>query len=191
MSNTSATGGVLTQTAGPAEGQTLRRFLQTLVAGVTGLTGDKVRQSWQPNPPPVPAIDVDWCGISIVASRADENAYVQPLSAGGAYLVRHEELDVLCAFYGPGCMDNAGRLRDGLQLSQNRETLLLADMGLVGCSDMIHTPELVNDRYFDRADLTMTLRRKVKRTYAILSFVSVNGVVIDDHVPQRALNWST
>lgn len=191
MSNTSATGGMLTQTAGPTEGQTLRRFLQTMVAGVTGLTGDKVRQSWQQNPPPVPGIDVDWCGVGIAAQRADANGSVEQLVAGNVRFTRYEELEVMCSFYGPGCLDYAGRLRDGLQISQNREALFLAGMGFVACDDLLHTPELVNDRYYDRADLTVHLRREVRREYAILSFVSAYGTSKTDGASALLRNWTT
>lgn len=178
MPNTSATGGYLTQTSSSIDGLALRRFLQSVIAGVTGLNATLVRPMWQQNPPPIPSIDVDWCGFAIVAQRPEKGAFHEQLDAGGATLLRHEELDLLCAFYGPNCLVNAGLLRDGLELiAQNREQLFLAGMGVNGFSDITHAPELVNDRFFDRADITMTIKREIRRSYDILHFVGASGNV--------------
>lgn len=191
MPNTSATGGYLDQTAGPTESQDLRRFLQSVIVGVTGLDGSLVRQNWQPNPPPMPAITADWCGFGIIGRRADANAFVQTSGDTGGSLLRHEENDVLCSFYGPSCLDYAGRLRDGLQLSQNREQLFLVGMGLIGFSDIVHVPELVNQQWFDRADITWSLRRVVGRAYQVLSFVKADGVIVTDPTHPLTRTWST
>lgn len=178
MPNSSATGGYLTQTSSSIDGQALRRFLQSVIVGVTGLNATLVRPMWQQNPPPSPSIDVDWCGFAIMTQRPEKGAFHEQLNAGGATLLRHEELDLLCAFYGPNCLVNAGLLRDGLELiAQNREQLFLAGMGVNGFSDITHAPELVNDRFFDRADITMTIQREIRRSYDILHFVGASGNV--------------
>lgn len=178
MPNTSATGGYLTQSSSSIDGLALRRFLQSVIVGVTGLNATLVRPMWQQNPPPIPSIDVDWCGFAIMTQRPEKGAFHEQLDAGGATLLRHEELDLLCAFYGPNCLVNAGLLRDGLELiAQNREQLFLAGMGVNGFSDITHAPELVNDRFFDRADITMTIRREIRRSYDILHFVGASGNV--------------
>ncbi len=178
MPNSSATGGYLTQTSSSIDGQALRRFLQSVIVGVTGLNATLVRPMWQQNPPPIPSIDVDWCGFAIMTQRPEKGAFHEQLDAGGATLLRHEELDLLCAFYGPNCLVNAGLLRDGLELiAQNREQLFLAGMGVNGFSDIPHAPELVNDRFFDRADITMTIQREIRRSYDILHFVGASGNV--------------
>lgn len=178
MPNSSATGGYLTQTSSSIDGQALRRFLQSVIVGVTGLNPTLVRPMWQQNPPPIPSIDVDWCGFAIVTQRPEKGAFHEQLDAGGAKLLRHEEMDLLCAFYGPNCLVNAALLRDGLELiAQNREQLFLAGMGVNGFSDITHAPELVNDRFFDRADITMTIQREIRRSYDILHFVGASGNV--------------
>jgi len=179
MPNTSATGGYLTQTASSLDGQALRRFLQSVIVGVTGLGATFVRPMWQQNPPPIPSIDVDWCGFAITSQRHESGAYHEQLDIGGSNILRHEDVDLLCAFYGPNCLINAGTLRDGVEMiSQNREQLLLSGMGIKGFSDITHAPELVNDRFFDRADITMTIARQIRRSYDILHFIGANGGVV-------------
>lgn len=178
MSNTSATGGYLQQVAGPLEGLDLRRFIGTVLVGVSGFAPEMVRPAWQQNPPPVPNIDTNWMAFGITARRADNDPYQVEKDDGlRTLMLRHEELDIMLAFYGPDCLQKAAEVREGFELTQNTESLLLAGMAYIDLSDIIHAPELVNDRYFDRADTTLTIRREVRREYRILNFVSANGAI--------------
>jgi len=190
MPNTSATGGYLTPTTGPVDDQALRRFLQAMIVGVTGLTGPMVRPLWQKNPPPIPNIDVDWIAFGITEQRPDANPFHKQ-NANNATLIRHEEFDVRCSVYGPSCQNYTGRLREAMYLAQNRENLYLAGMGLVGFSPTTHIPELINDRWFERADITMTLRREIKREYPILNFVAAEGTIKANRATETlSINWS-
>ena len=178
MSNTSATGGYLQQVAGPLEGLDLRRFIGTVLVGVSGFAPEMVRPAWQQNPPPVPNIDTNWMAFGITARRADNDPYQVEKDDGlRTLMLRHEELDIMLAFYGPDCLQKAAEVREGFELTQNTESLLLAGMAYIDLSDIIHAPELVNDRYFDRADTTLTIRREVRREYRILNFVSAYGAI--------------
>lgn len=178
MPNTSATGGYLQQVAGPLEGLDLRRFIGTVLVGVSGFEPEMVRPAWQQNPPPVPNIDTNWMAFGITARRADNDPYQVEKDDGlRTLMLRHEELDIMLAFYGPDCLQKAAEVREGFELTQNTESLLLAGMAYIDLSDIIHAPELVNDRYFDRADTTLTIRREVRREYRILNFVSANGAI--------------
>lgn len=178
MPNTSATGGYLQQVAGPLEGLDLRRFIGTVLVGVSGFEPELVRPAWQQNPPPVPNIDTNWMAFGITARRADNDPYQVEKDDGlRTLMLRHEELDIMLAFYGPDCLQKAAEVREGFELTQNTESLLLAGMAYIDLSDIIHAPELVNDRYFDRADTTLTIRREVRREYRILNFVSANGAI--------------
>ena len=178
MPNTSATGGYLQQVVGPMEGLDLRRFLGTVLVGVSGLDPKLVRPAWQQNPPTVPSIDTDWVAFGITARRADNDPYQAEKDDGQRSIMsRHEELDVLLNFYGPNCLQLAAEVRDGFELTQNTESLLLAGMAYIGLSDIVHAPELVNERFYDRADTTLTIRREVRREYRILNFVSANGAI--------------
>lgn len=178
MPNTSATGGYLQQVSGPLEGLDLRRFIGTVLVGVSGFEPEMVRPAWQQNPPPVPNIDTNWMAFGITARRADNDPYqVEKDDGQRTLMLRHEELDIMLAFYGPDCLQKAAEVREGFELTQNTESLLLAGMAYIDLSDIIHAPELVNDRYFDRADTTLTIRREVRREYRILNFVSANGAI--------------
>lgn len=185
----STVAGPLVQSTGPVEGQALRQFFHGMVKDVTGLSATFVRPLWQPDPPVMPALEENWCGFGIVMQTPDENAYHDQNAATSAVVVRHEELELLCAFYGPLCADYAGRLRDALELSQNRDGLRAAGMGLVSASNIAHAPELVNGRWHDRADITLTIRREVRRTYAVFTFLSAGGSVIEDSSRALTRNW--
>jgi hypothetical protein len=178
MANTSATGGyLLEEGTAPLNDQSLRRFLQSVIVGVTDLEPNLVRQSWQLNPATIPDYNVDWCSFGIIAQRQDNEPAQRQLNNLSTQMQRHEEIDVLCIFYGENCQATSSSLRDGLYLTQNQEILFLGKMGLVGFSQITHVPELINNRFFDRCDITMTLRREIIRDYPILSFVQVSGTI--------------
>lgn len=169
--------GYLLQTQGPMDDQALHRFLHGLIAGVLGFDAKLVRPLYQVDPPAIPSIITDWVAFGIVATRHEHFGSHQQYD-GYADVITHEELDVLCVFYGPNALSNATKLRDGIELvSQNREALLLAGIGAVQFSDATRAPELVNDRWFNRVDITMTLRREVRRRYDILTLLDVETTV--------------
>ena len=192
MPNTSATGGFLTQVSGPIEGLDLRRFIGTLLVGVSGLNTSLVRPMWQKNPPPIPDIDTNWLAFGITGRRADNDPYqVEKADGSGSTMSRHEELDIQLIFYGPDCLQKAGELRDGFELTQNTESLLLAGMAFIDMSDVVHAPELVNQRFFDRADATLVIRREVRREYRVLNFVSAYGEIHANRATETlSRNWS-
>lgn len=193
MPNTSATGGYLTQTSGPSEGLALRRFIGSVLSGISGIPNTLVRPIWQQDPPPVPEIDTTWLAFGIAGRRAD-NAPHQFEKADGSKstMTRHEELDINLLCYGPDCLQKVGELRDGFELSQNTESLFLAGMAFVRMSDAIHAPELINQRFFDRADATLVIRREIRREYSILNFVAAYGAIHANRaVTTLTRQWAT
>lgn len=134
----------------------------------------------------MPAGDVTWAAIGITNRRADTNAVVihGPTGNGADTIQRHEEFDLLCSFYGPAADDAASLLREGLSVAQNREPLFLADMGLVSASDTITAPALINDRWQYRIDMTVTIRRQIRRTYPVLNILTAGIIAQTDTAPQ-------
>ncbi len=122
MSNTSATGGYLVAatSSGFPGGLTLNQFIQSVLVGISGLTATLVRPKWQIAPPKSPDILVNWLAFGVTSEDPDTNAYLGPNNAGTAEtLIRQENVNVQCAFYGPDC-DNIARLvRSGFQLPQS------------------------------------------------------------------------
>ena len=192
MPNNSATGGFLQQTSASIEGDALKHFIQELIVGVTGIVNTLVRPLWQANPPNMPSIETDWCAFGIQNQIPDANSYHKQLANGGAQLLRHEELEIYCVFYGNNAKINANKLRDGLEIGQNREILLLNGIGLKGFSNTKTFPELINNRYFERSDITMSLRREIRRDYQILHFLAADGTVYADDAASQPLieTWS-
>ncbi|MNT98481.1 hypothetical protein D3C72_2410750 [compost metagenome] len=63
-------------------------------------------------------------------------------------------------------------MEDSLAIPQNREQLQLNDMAFVEASEIRAAPDLVNQKWIRRYDLTVTLRRKITRTYPVLNIIS-------------------
>jgi hypothetical protein len=184
---TSATGGYLTPVNVALEDNLLQDFLHGVISGVTGIVDELVRPSFQINPPLKPDIDVNWCAFSILNRRPSAMPWVTQ-AAENAQLSTNELFDLFVSFYGPNCAGFASMLRDGLQIPQNSEQLIAGGMAVIGAGDIVYAPELVNDRWFKRADITINLNRNLSRTYDILSLLSAKGTFYFDDVAMQEFN---
>lgn len=178
--NTSATGGYLLPqkpATEPFNGLTFEQFLQTVFVGVSGLPGDLVRPKWQLNPPKQPDATVNWMAFGLTSDDADVNAYVGVDDTGNNQFMRMEALTVQCSFYGPKSLEFGKTVRDGFQIPQNFEALQSVKMGFVNADQMVRAPDIVNERWVDRWEMSVYLRREIIRVYPILNFLSGSGIV--------------
>lgn len=191
MSADSSTGGYLLPVPAPAptplEGQALDRFFQQFFVGITGLSGQLFFPRWQPEPPNLPAYGTDWAAFGIVDRKTSVFSYFghvpatsgPPATAAYDEYQRHEDLEILTSFYGPDADTYASLLRDGIQVPQNLEILLLNAMGLIETGDLKTVPELVKERWLRRVDLSVKIRRQIIRQYAIDDMAGA-GVTINN-----------
>jgi hypothetical protein len=72
------------------------------------------------------------------------------------------KVTVLACFYGPQGAAVAARFRDGLYVEQNNTTLrTAAGLSLVDNGQIYNLPELINNQWVRRYDITVTLQRKI------------------------------
>jgi hypothetical protein len=172
--NNSATGGVIYPAApAPLPGNlNFADFLQQVFVALSGLDGSLVRPAWQMNPPPNPDVTVNWMKIALSEDDADFNAYVE-----GTVFQRMEELTIQCSFYGPDSYDFAKFLRDNLQIKQNLELLESGGMSFKSADRAVRAPDVVNERWCDRWEMSVYFRREILKTYPILQYQTGSGVV--------------
>ncbi|MDD1617319.1 MAG: hypothetical protein LUQ28_12755 [Methylococcaceae bacterium] len=166
--------GYLVPTYSTTEGATLEDFFNTVIVALTGLTGDKVRPMFQINPPKIPANSVDWCGFSINEIDSDDNAYYEQATTT-ATMQRNEYAQLLISFYGVNSMINAKKIRDSLQLGQNRDALRTNGIGITGFTNAVRVPELINDIWYNRVDITMQFAREIRASYNVFTILSTHA----------------
>jgi hypothetical protein len=193
VSNNSSTGGYLlpTSTDPIPGGLTLTQFIQSVLVGISGIDGTLVRPKWQIDPPKQPNISVNWLAFRVIQENPDTYGYSDMDSEGNTYSQRHEDLRIQCGFYGPDAMHYAGIVRDGFQISQNLEVLRSAKMGFTSTGQPLRVPDLVNERWVERIEMEVVLRREIVRTYAILSLSSAKGTIYSDTTPEFIQDWQT
>lgn len=153
---------------------TFSQFMHSVLVGVSGIKREMVRPAYQANPPKTPDFKTDWLAYNLTNFAVENGTAYQ----NGALLERYESFDCICYFYGLQALDYAAVVRDSFELSQNRRALRANDVGFKGASVIVHTPEIINNQYYERADLTLYFTRKVGRNYRILDFESAGGKIL-------------
>lgn len=172
--NTSATGGYLVPIESPfLEGNELDDFFINVVQSITRLPVDMVRPRWQHPPPTQPEPEVDWCGVGIVGRTGQDFPAIVHHAEGFDEMQRQGVLELQASFYGPFCDSYAEVLRDGLYVSQNVEYLRKANLGLRDVGDVVVLPELVNEVWIKRADVTIRIARETIRKYPVRNIAKV------------------
>lgn len=187
----STTGGYLLPTDKPLPGGlTLERYLQRVIVGVTGLAGSLVRPRYQVEPGKQPAEpNINWCSFSVNESEADASPYLNQ-GEDSTSLERHKNITLFVTFYGESSFDYAEMLRDGLEISQNRDDLKKAEIGIITMGRSIYVPEIINNRWFKRTDITINLRRKITRVYNVQTLASAEGTIIAEQNNEDVLTSS-
>ena len=182
MATDSSAAGYLSPATAAVYGDALDDVLHDAVVGMTGIAGSLVRPRWQPEAPQQPDFSVDWVAFGVVRTVVDVFAYEGHHAAGGGSdsVERDELLFVLHSFYGPNSHAYCERFRDGFEISQNRDVLKAAGVGLVEVGEATILPALLKEKWVRRVDVTVTYRRRTSRTYAVLSLTSANGTLVTD-----------
>lgn len=192
MSNTSATGGYIQPFQPVGSDQEFRRFLQQVLVNVSQLPDEMVLQAWQANVNLVNQINQDWLSFGILSRTPDATPYFSMgTQEEGLNYQRYESIDIGCFFYGPNCQSYAALVRDNLTIPQNTDILGFGGIGITNFSETRHVPELYNDHWFDRADLTITVMREIRRTYPTLSFTQSGGTLyVNSATTTQTVDWS-
>jgi len=161
----------------PPNKLTVTQFIQTVFVGISGLPGSMVRPKWQPQPPKQPDLEVSWMALGISNAVPDANSYIGTKVDETVESQRHETLEISCAIYGPYCLEIYELLRDGFQIQQNRIELQNANMGFVQITNGRKIPDLVNERWIERIETSVFLRREIQRIYPIPTIISSDGTI--------------
>ena len=182
MATNSAEPGYLEPSASPVYDDGLEDILQAAIVGITGLAGTLVRPRWQPEPPQQPDFAIDWCAFGLTDTEVDTFAYDKhdPAGQGVNRVQRDEVLTVLHSFYGPNAHANCERLRDGFEVSQNRDFLRTNGITLIEVGKAQQLPALVKEKWVKRIDTTIQYRRRTSRTFQVLTITSAQGQIVTE-----------
>lgn len=173
MSNDSTTAGYLTPVGElPKYDKELEREISRWICGVSGLPANVVFPRWADPQPLIPRNGVTWCAFGITTMpRPVTLANIQTTDEQSEQWT-WEKVTVICCFYGPQGAATATTFREGIYVAQNNAELNKTGLSLVSTTDVISAPELINNIWVRRYDLTATLSRKNIRIYNIKTIQS-------------------
>lgn len=185
----SSVAGYLPPAAAPApyEDDALLDFLHDVLAGISGIDGKQVIPGFPEDVANLPRFGTDWIGFHVHQVEQDVNASFFMDASETYEFQRHETLDILVSAYGKNALGTLSRLNDGLQIAQNREALDSVGFGLLGTSRFTNASFLVKERWTNRWDMTLSVRRMVQRAYPVLSLLSLGGSYIDNEIYKTPL----
>jgi hypothetical protein len=164
----------------PPYDDALDDVLTETVVGITGLAPQLVRPRWQPDPPPQPAVTVDWCALGVTATDRDvfSSTVHDGRGEGSSTEYRCEEHTVTVSFYGPRAEGYAALLQDGFGVEPNRYALQRVGIAFVRCGPYRNASFLVATENLRRFDLDFQVRRRVARTYDVRNVRKLDGAVV-------------
>lgn len=165
----------------PKYDEALEREISRWIRGVSGLPATLVFPRWTDPQPPVPENGTTWCGFGITTvPMAFSPASVQ-VSEETSEQWAWERVTVICCFYGPRGASAAAAFRAGVFVEQNNTELNnRAGLTLTEVGTLYNLPELINNQWVRRYDLTITLTRKTTRTYNINAIADVNIAMVPE-----------
>ena len=179
--NTSTERGWLIPTSGdPDYDEALDRLLSQWMRNVSGLSAGMVRPRWQKDQPPLLPVETNWCAFGVIGWSGDDSPAFTRQTDDGSQLWRHETIECMASFYGPAGMVYASRFRDCISVPQNNAALNALGLSLGDYTGLTPFPELINQQWVRRYDMTVRLRRKVVREYGIKSLVEAPVIFFGD-----------
>ena len=174
MSNDSTDPGYLTPVGTePDYDQELERQISRWIRGVTGLAASLVFPRWTDPQSTIPKNGTTWVAFGVTTMPRDDMPAEKQVSDEQSEQWSWEQVTVLACFYGPQGAAMAARFRDGLYVEQNNTTLrTAAGLSLVDNGQIYNLPELINNQWVRRYDITVTLQRKNTRTFNIKTIQS-------------------
>lgn len=171
--NTSTEPGWLTPgSRDPDYDEALDAHLSQWISSVSGLAAEAVLPRWRGGPLLPPAKDTTWCAFGITAWSSDDNPVFSSQTDESVQFWRHETFECTASFYGPAAMTAAARFRDGIAVPQNNASLNALGFSLRDYITLTPCPELIEQTWVRRYDMTAQLRRKIVRDYAIQLLVA-------------------
>ncbi|SCC65832.1 phage neck terminator protein [Kosakonia oryziphila] len=178
MSNESTVRGYLTPVGdSPQYDEALEREISRWIRGVSGLQAKRVFPRWTDPQADIPNNGITWCAFGITTVPLPGFPANVQVGEDTSEQWAWESVTVICCFYGPQGAAMATAFRAGLFVEQNNTELNRVGLSIGDVGTIYNLPELINNQWVRRYDITITLTRKTTRTYNIKSIVDGNVTI--------------
>lgn len=183
MSNTSATGGYIPEGIGVASHSRLEDIVHDMLAGLTGFSNTLVRPAFQFDALKAPLPTENWCAFDLRNQTATNEPEIRHVPDGDGHdeVLDQMDYEAFCFFYGPHADDYAGMVRRALHIEQNRWAMRQAGIAVCSIGNPTQVPELVNNKWQRRVDLSIYITYEAVGTYDVLNLLRASGPIMTDH----------
>lgn len=147
----------------------LNLIINTWVKKITGLPENLIRPLWQQDPPVIPKNGINWCAFGVDTFTSYNPVFEQLTEYTD--IRQNEELTVLMRFYGQQSQKIANQFRISVLHPQNNYQLNKLGFTIGKVSQLVAFPELINDKWHSRHDLSVFIRRRTNRVYDVKSLL--------------------
>ena len=153
-------------------------IIRLFLSAITGIDKTLVRKRWLKKVGLQPPLSADWIavgveGVTTWGTPYSDNQKIPDIQNR----ISHQTLKFRASFYGINSAELSDKAREGLCMVQNNNQLKRYGLTVQSVDDeVLHLPDLQDEQWVDRYDLTFRIGRSVSREYGIRTIVDADDI---------------
>jgi hypothetical protein len=152
--------------------------IRLYLSALTGIDKNLVRKRWLNKVGKQPDLGTDWIavgveGVTTWGTPYSDNQKIPDIQNR----ISQQTLKFRASFYGLNSAELSDKAREGLCMVQNNNQLKRYGLTVQSVDDeVLHLPDLQDEQWLDRYDLTFRVGRSVSREYGIRTIVDADDI---------------
>ncbi len=152
--------------------------IRLYLSALTGIDKTLVRKRWLNKVGKQPELGTDWIavgveGVTTWGTPYSDNQKIPDIQNR----ISQQTLKFRASFYGSNSAELSDKAREGLCMVQNNNQLKRYGLTVQSVDDeVLHLPDLQDEQWVDRYDLTFRIGRSVSREYGIRTIIAADDI---------------
>jgi hypothetical protein len=152
--------------------------IRLYLSAITGIDKTLVRKRWLNKVGKQPDLGTDWIAVGVEGVTTWGTPYSNNQKIPDIQnRISQQTLKFRASFYGLNSAELSDKAREGLCMVQNNNQLKRYGLTIQSVDDeVLHLPDLQDEQWVDRYDLTFRIGRSVSREYGIRTIVDADAI---------------